>query len=174
MRLFIAIELPKEVKDYLFSIKNNFNKNIAKVNWIAKKNIHLTLKFLGDIDEKLAKEIVEKLGEIKLKKFELELDELGFFPNENYIKIIWVGVKNPVKVMELQQDIDETLSKYFKKEREFSVHITIGRVKFIKNKKEFLDIIKKSRVEKLKFNVESFGLFSSELSKDGPRYRTIS
>jgi 2'-5' RNA ligase len=173
MRLFIAVEIPEEVKDYLFSIKNNFKNDLAKINWIAKKNLHQTLKFIGDVDEKLIKEIINKLKEVKFNKFELELDGLGFFPNENYIKVMWVGVKDPVKVMELQQDIEEKLSKYFKKDHEFSAHITIGRVKFIKKKKEFLEIFKKIKIEKLSFKVANFKLIKSELSKDGPKYTVL-
>ncbi|MBI2671444.1 RNA 2',3'-cyclic phosphodiesterase [Candidatus Woesearchaeota archaeon] len=173
MRLFIAIEIPGEIKDYLFSIKNNFKNDIAKVNWVAKKNIHLTLKFLSDVDEKLIKEIINKLNEVKFNKFDLELDKLGFFPNEDYIKVMWAGVKDPVKVMELQQDIEENLSNYFKKENEFSAHITIGRVKFIKKKKEFLEISKKIKIEKMSFKVTNFKLIKSELSKDGPKYTLI-
>ena len=65
MRLFLAIELNNEIKDYLFTIKNKFSKDLAKVNWVAKKNIHLTLKFLNEVDEKLVAELIELLKEIK-------------------------------------------------------------------------------------------------------------
>lgn len=171
MRLFIAIELPKEVKDYLFTIKDNF-KSLAKVNWTAKKNLHLTLKFLGEVDDKLISEIISLLKQVKFKEFELETDNLGFFP-KNYIKVIWVGVNNFNKVIELQQDIDEILSKYFGKEKEFSCHITLGRVKLIQNKKEFLERANKLSLQKMKFKVNSFSLFKSELSKDGPQYSII-
>ena len=134
MRLFIAIELPKEVKDYLFSIKDNFNKDLAKINWVAKSKIHLTLKFLGNVDDKIIPKINEKLKEIKFDAFELELDDFGAFPTENYIRVLWVGVKNFNKVIELQQDVEEKIRNYFEKDKEFSAHITIGRVKTIKDK----------------------------------------
>ena len=68
MRLFIAIELPDEVKDYLFTIKNNFSMGLAKVNWTAKKNLHLSLKFLGKVDDKLLNTIIGALNEIKFNK----------------------------------------------------------------------------------------------------------
>jgi len=173
MRLFIAIKLPGEARDYLFTIKNNFSRDLAKVKWVGKKQIHLTLKFLGEVDEKIIKEIISKLKEVEFKEFELELDDLGFFPNEDYIKVLWVGVKNFNKIIELHDDIDEKLSKYFTKDREFSCHITLGRIKFVKDKKYFLDIIKKTKIEKLKFSVKSFSLIKSELSKDGSKYIDI-
>lgn len=170
MRLFIAIEIPREVKDYLFTIKNNFNKNLAKVNWIAKKNLHLTLKFLGNIDEKLIPKIIEKLNEIKFDSFELELDNLDSFPNPNYMKVLWVGVKNFNKVIELQSEVEEKLREYFEKDKEFSAHITLGRIKFVKDKPEFNSILKKTKINKIKFKVDSFSLIKSELSKNGPTY----
>ena len=81
MRFFVAIELPEEVRDYLFTLKNKFHKDLAKVHWVAKKHIHLTLKFLGEVDEKLIKIFIEELNKIKFRPFELELDKLGAFPS---------------------------------------------------------------------------------------------
>ena len=173
MRLFLAIELPEEVKNYLFTIKDKFSRDLAKVNWVAKKNIHLTLKFLGEVDDKIVNNILTELKKIKFEKFTLELDNLGVFPNENYIRVLWVGLNNFNKVIELQQDIEEKLSKYFSKDKEFSCHITLGRVKFLKDKKAFNEIIKNIKMEKLKFLVEHFSLIKSYLSKDSPKYSVI-
>jgi len=173
MRLFLAIELNNEIKDYLFTIKNKFSKDLAKVNWVAKKNIHLTLKFLNEVDEKLVAELIELLKEIKFDEFDVELDDLGVFPNEKNVKVLWVGVKNFNKVIELHQDVEEKLRKYFINDKEFSCHITLGRVKIFKEKSLFSDIIKNIKIEKLKFKVDSFILFKSELSKDSPKYIII-
>lgn len=173
MRLFLAIDLPKEIRDHLFTIKDKFSKDFAKINWVAKKNIHLTLKFLGAVDDKLITKIVEKLNEINFNSFELELDKLGVFPNLNSIRVLWVDVKNFNKVIELQQDIEEKIINFFEKDGEFSCHITLGRVKLIKNKNEFKNILKNLQVKNLKFRVENFTLFKSELSKDGPKYSII-
>ena len=171
MRLFIAIELPGEVRDYLFSIKNNF-QNSAKVNWTAKKNLHLTLKFLGEVKEDLVPEIISLLKTVEFRKFELELNELGVFPNRNYFKILWVGINNFNKVIELQQEIEEKLSKYFSKDKEFSCHITIGRIKSLKDRKLFLESLN-TPVNKIKFIVNCFYLYKSDLTKDGPKYKKI-
>ncbi len=170
MRLFIAVEIPVEIRDYLFSVKNNFDRGLAKINWVAKKNIHITLKFLGEIDQKTTEKIIEKLKEIKFKSFDLELDNLGVFPNENHIRVLWVGIKNFNKVIELQQEIEEKLRKYFENDKEFSAHITIGRVNFIKDKLAFKKAINKIKINQMHFKVDSFSLIKSELSKDGPKY----
>ncbi len=173
MRLFLAIELPNEVKGYLFSIKEKFNQNIAKINWVAKKNLHLTLKFLNEVDEKLLNDVIEELKKIKFNKFNLELDKLSGFPNENYVRVLWVGLSNFNKVIELQQSIEESLIKYFTKDKDFSCHITLGRVKFIKDKKNFNSIINNIKIDNMKFLVDSFSLIKSDLSKDSPKYTLI-
>ena len=173
MRLFIAIELPKEIKDYLFTIKDKFSKDLAKINWTAKKNLHLTLKFLGEVNEKSIDDIINQLKKIKFSEFILELDGFGLFPNERKINVIWVGIKDYVKVMELQQNIEDNLRNIFEKEKEFSCHITLGRVKLIKDKNKFLQTAKYININPSQFKVKNFTLFKSELSKDGSKYTNL-
>lgn len=173
MRLFTAIELPEEIKDYLFSIKDEFNRDLAKVNWVAKSKLHITLKFLGEVNEKILPGIIEKLKKIKFDSFELELDNLGIFPNENYARVLWVGVKNFNKVIGLQQNVEDELRDYFEKDKEFSAHITLGRIKIIKDKSEFKEILNKIKIKKLRFKVNSFSLIKSELTRAGPKYTNV-
>lgn len=173
MRLFLTIELPEDIKDYLFIIKNKFSRDLAKVNWVAKKNLHLSLKFLGEVDDILIPKIIQKLNEIKFNIFKLELDNIDVFPNKNYVRVLWVGLKNFNKVIELQQDIDDRLSEFFNKEKEFSAHITLGRVKSVKNKNDFFDLINNLKIKNLGFEVSSFSLIKSELSKDCPKYTNL-
>ena len=91
MRAFIAIEIPEEISNVLEDLQKKF-QGLGKINF-TKKPYHLTLKFLGDVAEEQIAKIKLLLNDIKLKPFELELTNLGVFLNENYIKVIWVGVK---------------------------------------------------------------------------------
>ena len=112
MRLFIGIFLPREVLDYLYEVQNNLKKSLpAKITWVHKKILHLSLKFLGEVNENKIDEIKEKLNKIKFKPFKVKLDKIGVFPNENYIKVIWVDLNPKGKVIELQQKIDSELLK---------------------------------------------------------------
>src|SRR3989344_6627379 len=172
MRCFIACDLPKEIKDYLFEIENKIRDSNAKINFVAKSRFHGTLKFLGDIDGNLLKEVKERLKKVRFKSFKVRLDKLGIFPNQNYIRVIWIGLKPAGKVIELQQKIDSELLDLFKKDQEFSAHLTLGRVKFIKDKKKFLENLK-LKVEDKEFEINEFKLMKSELSKDGPNYFEI-
>ncbi len=172
MRLFVAIELPDNIKDYLYELQNSLkNSQLAKVNWVAKKNLHLTLKFLGDADEDSANKIKEKFKDIKYSKFKAKLSTLGFYPSNIVIKVIRIIVEPEDKFIELQKIIDsETLAKG---DLKFGSHITLGRVKFIRNKKDFKEKYGIVKVEPLNFNVNSFTLFNSTLTKDGPIYEVL-
>ena len=170
MRAFIAINLPKEVKDYLFDLQKEF-KDSGKINFVHKKNIHLTISFLGNIDGNKLKQIKEKLSKIKLKSFEVSLNSLGVFPNKDFIRILWVNLTPKDKIFELSKNIDQELIEFSNKQ-EFSDHITLGRVKFLKNKQEFLKKLN-LKIKPIKFKINSFELIKSDLSKDGPKYTVL-
>jgi len=173
MRLFIGIFLPKEILDYLYEVQNNLKKNLnGKINWTAKSKLHFTLKFLGEVKEDKLDEIKERLSKIKLKSFKAKLDKIGVFPDENYIRIIWVGLNPKDKVIELQKQVDSELLDLSSKDQEFNVYITLARVKLIKDKEEFKKNIKINILEK-EFEINEFCLVKSELSKDGPKYEIL-
>ena len=132
--------------------------------------MHLTLKFLGNVDEKILIEVKRRLKEIKYKKFEAKISEIGVF-SPSYVKIVWVKLDN---CYDLQRIIDEKLEDIFKKEERFMGHITIARVKYIKNKKYFLGELKKTEIpDGLKFKVKNFKLKKSELKPEGPIHKII-
>lgn len=170
MRLFIAINLPKEVKDYLFDLEEEF-RDFGKFNFVAKKNLHLTLKFLGNINENQLKEIKERLKKIKSKSFEVSLNKLGIYPNEEFIRILWIDLNPKDKILELANNIDYELIQ-FPNDHPFSDHITIARVKFMKDKEKFIKKLK-LKVKQLSFKANSFELMKSDLSKDGSQYTVL-
>ncbi len=173
MRLFVGIFLPKEILDYLYEVQSKLKKQLlGKINWTHKSKIHFTLKFLGEVNENKINEIKERLNKIKFKLFKVKLDKVGVFPNENYVKVIWVGLKPKEKMIELQQKIDSELLDLFTKDQEFNVHITLARVKFIKDKEEFRKNLKLDIDEK-EFEVKEFCLVKSNLSKDGAKYEIL-
>jgi len=173
MRVFIAIELPKEIRDYLYDLQRKISGNEAKINWVNKKNLHLTLKFVGEISEKLLNKIKEILRTIKIKPFKVKLSEMGFFPDEKNIKLIWVGIKPGEKVIELQREIDESLLELFSRDQRFLSHLTLGRVRFVKKKDEFIKKLNMISVEEMSFEISEFKLIKSKLTKDGPIYEII-
>ena len=172
MRTFIAIFLTENVLDYLYEIENKLKKELpAKINWVAKKNLHFTLKFLGQIDEKNINSIKERLNRIRSNSFKIKLDKIGVFPDENFIRVIWVGLKSK-ELGDLQKLVDYELLDLFPKEQEFVAHLTLGRVKNIQDKEKFKKNLK-IEIEEKEFEINEFYLVKSELHKEGPKYEVI-
>jgi len=169
MRCFLAIDLNYECRDYLFNLQKEISK-FVKAKWVEKKNLHLTLKFIREIDEDKLENVKRILSELKIKKFKIYLNEIGVFPSKDIINVIWIGLKPEKDIISLQKNVDESLLGLFPQDQKFSSHITLGRVKFVKNKDEFKEILKETEIKKIEFEVNSFRLYKSELTKDGPKY----
>ena len=117
--------------------------------------MHLTLKFLGEIDEEKVEEVREKLREIRHDLFRAEIDSMGVFDNRNskiYKKrmVTWLYVKN---CEGLQKKVDNSLESLFEKESRFMSHLTIAKVKNIKDKNKLLKDLKRIEIPYLEFNV---------------------
>lgn len=133
-----------------------------------KENIHLTLKFLREIDEEQIKKVQEKLKEIKVNSFEASIDEAGIFTS----RIIWLKLNSSV-VIELQRDIDEVLKDDFGKEHRFMSHITIARIKRkVEDINKLENYVKNIKLD-LKGKITSFSFKKSTLTKEGPIFNVI-
>ena len=167
MRTFISIDIPEEVREEIVKIQDKLPEFYGKKT--ESENLHLTLKFLGEIDGKKVDEVKKRLKEIEFNKFETEIDSIGVF-SEKFIRIIWLHITNCEK---LQRQIDENLEGVFDKEKRFMSHLTIARVKSIRDQKKFLEELEKIEIPKMNFVVDNFKLKESVLLREGPRYKTI-
>lgn len=168
-RLFVAICLNQEVKDYLFNISKELNLD-AKIKWVSKKNLHLTLKFLGWVED--VDKIIEVLSKVKFNSFEFSLKSLGVF-DKSRPRVLFVDVEPIKEIMGLQYEIENVLRDLFEKDERFSAHLTMGRIKSLKDKTSFLNILDKYKVNQLKITVNSFCLFESILRREGPEYKLV-
>ncbi len=181
MRAFIAIELSNEIRDTLSQIQSHLKYAGADVKWVEKENIHLTLKFLGEISEEKAEEIKVALDDIgrEIGPFELNLKELGVFPKIEFPRVIWVGLdKGAKESVFLAEKIEDALSKigFQKDTRPFAAHLTIGRGRAPKNKealKEKMESIQKQVTSNKKQVITSVILFQSTLTPKGPIYTKL-
>jgi 2'-5' RNA ligase len=132
MRLFIAIEMPQEIKAAISDVVRNIGR-VECVRWVPETNMHLTLKFLGEVKEALAQGIIEKLKEVagRSRAFQVEVAGFGAFPNLKRPNVLWVGMGKSEPLKTLAGDVDGALAGLgFEREtRPFSPHLTIGRVK---------------------------------------------
>lgn len=182
MRTFIAIELPESIKDFLSRIQGQLKGSQADVKWVAPKNIHLTLKFLGEIDEKKLDKINAIIEDAAKNKnsFYIRISSLGAFPKINSPRVIWVGInKGDNEIKEIAKGLEEKIAKLGipKENRAFSSHITIGRARSHLNREKLAQHLKtlgdNFGEEKPEFLADSITLFKSTLAPGGPIYETL-
>ncbi len=175
MRSFIAIELPETIKKALAEFQQELGKCGADVRWVRSENIHLTLKFLGDIEEDKADIIAEKIkGTCKGQPgFKLSISGTGVFPNNRSPRVLWAGIELNDEINELQTGIEEAMASLgFKREkRRFSPHLTLGRFRSLRGKQAVLDKMD-SYTEKIfgLMDVKSVLLMRSDLGPGGAKY----
>ena len=173
MRIFIGIELPKEIKEELFNVQKKFDRKNSKIKWVSKNKLHLTLKFIGEVEKDKIDLIVERLNIINFDSFEVELGEIKHFERNGKIGVIYVSLRSDKEVVKLQQKIDAELLELFPSPQKFSSHLTLGRVKLVKKNKEFEKELTIIEVGHTRFKINGFSLISSKLTKDGPKYNVI-
>ncbi len=178
MRTFIAIEIPEEIKTVLAALQNKLRRAAATVSWTKPENIHLTLKFLGEIEE-------QKLGQIEsaclaaaaeTASFTLNISDAGAFPDHKQPRVIWVGLGGETaSLTDLQSRLDQRLSELgFEKEtRPFQAHLTLGRVKAPKNTRELMAELINYRPPALSFVVDEIVLMRSQLHPAGSIYTPL-
>jgi len=181
MRTFIAIELPKDIKNILGNIQNELKQSQADVKWVKPDNIHLTLKFLGEIQEDLVKKIQLVLEEIAQKNssFSIYLASLGVFPKLQYPRVVWIGLNNDQQILKIAKELEESLITIGipAETRPFSSHITLGRSRSSSHRKELVEKIeslnKNLSLSLQEFRVSGITLFKSTLTPAGPIYEVI-
>lgn len=175
MRTFISIELPERIRKEIFKeFEKLRGSGFVSGNFVKKENLHLTLKFLGELSEEEISKIKEKLLEVEFSKLNLCTGEIGFFPSENYVRVLWVDLISE-KTKYLKDILEEKLLEIGinKDSRPFSSHLTVVRIKTVKDKEKFLEKLKELKVKKLNFEIDKISLVKSELTKKGPVYKIL-
>jgi len=126
-RLFIAIELPDEIKRSLSSMC----QEIPDARWVGGPEIHLTLRFIGDVLPQTFAQIKKELATVSFAPFPLTLKGVGHFPPHGHPRVLWIGLEPCSALVTLQQQIEAALAKVgiAAEERPFSPHITLARLK---------------------------------------------
>lgn len=179
IRSFIAIELSPSIKAKIEEIQNNLKSLTSDVRWVRPEGIHLTLKFLGTIEEESIPEISDIIRKCSTgtTAFTLKVQSLGAFPNEKNPKVIWAGVEDDSGTLaKLQQALENRLSSIgFKVEkRAFSPHLTLGRLKSPKEKGVLTQGLEDYKhLEFGTFEAKEVCLFKSELKPGGAIYTKL-
>ena len=183
IRAFIAIELPSQIKAALSQLQDNLKTSrSASVKWVDPEGIHLTLKFLGNVDEAEIPALNKALSEAVrgVAPFYLELGEPGAFPSSQATRVVWVGVGGEIEPLRtLHNNIDRVLTPlgFPPEKRAFSPHLTLGRVReeTLPGERRRLgeNVAALKTGAKPSFKVESLSLMRSKLTREGAVYSRL-
>jgi len=155
--------------------------NPAQVKWVKRNNLHITLKFLGNVEESLLPKIkTNAQAAIEgQSRFQVNVDKLGSFPHMGYPKVIWFGLSSaPEEIYRLHNELEEQLTKlgFSKEDRDYVPHVTLGRTKD-KNNGKIKDLgkkLQKTRMEESwKVTINKLTLMESQLRSKGPVYSPL-
>jgi RNA 2',3'-cyclic 3'-phosphodiesterase len=178
LRSFIAINIPDEIKSEIGEIIHAMMKYGGDIKWVSALNLHITLKFLGTVEETALPEIQNSLRSAvsSYLPFCIKIYGTGVFPNRKYPRVIWTGIEDSVSLKNLKRDIENamTVHGYQKEDKDFSPHLTLGRVRSQKG-------IIATLLELDKFKAKDFGvtevdrvnLMKSDLKPQGPEYSCL-
>ena len=175
IRTFIALSISDEAKAAIAQLISNSRDSVTAVRWVKPENMHLTIKFLGVVDEKNLPEIENALTESvkKIEPFHYQLNGTGCFPNCRHPRVLWVGIgESGGSLQHLYENIEERLVKIGlpKEKRNFNPHLTVGRVKDSRKMLPDLSPFLSSSIGELKTEVTEVKLIKSILQPSGARY----
>ncbi len=174
IRTFIAVELDPGFAEQIQELQEKFSG--FNLKFVASELVHVTLKFLGDVNESSIPALSATLDSISAEPFEAEVRGLGVFPKPSNPKVLWLGMTGNFKA--LAEEIENLLKPFnFEKEsRDFTAHATLARIKFLDNeqKKAFINILRQfENIELGSMQVNKVVLKKSTLTPKGPIYETL-
>jgi 2'-5' RNA ligase len=172
LRLFVAIWIPDNIKNKIEKLQEKMSKLPMKAKFVEPGNLHITITFLGNIEDNKLNDLINKLDKLtkNIGKFMIRLENMKLIPSENYIRVMGIEVKNNQVLAETIKCLGMNLNgKYHK-----NVKLTLCRIKNISDKKVIKNFIEKNRNIKIgEFEVESVALVKSTLTSRGPVYKTL-
>ena len=178
VRTFVAVEMPETVRQQFRDVQAELRRAEAHVKWVEPHNIHVTLKFLGEIPEERLEGLYNGVaqGVHACAPFEINLSRLGAFPNLRRPRVVWIGIDSgKERLIELQERLEESISQHgFPQERRpFSPHLTIGRVKSPRGADDLVDAIKATSFQSGPIEVGEVVVMKSTLTPEGPTYTPL-
>lgn len=179
MRLFIAIELPEDIKLQITKVQDMLKGTGLDAGWTRPEGIHLTLQFLGEVDEAGIPDIMAGLSDAckDSKTLQLEISGPGAFPNPKKPRVVWLGISgDTVQLVALQASIEAAMKRlgFVPEDRKFRPHLTLARIKVPRpqdNWQQALESVK--NVTFPVFSAASISLMKSELKPSGAVYTEI-
>lgn len=178
MRLFVAVNLPSDLRERLAAVQDRLRRALADVSWVRAENIHATLKFLGETEEKRLDRIHPALAEVARGSapFTVSVSGLGSFGGR-IPRVVWVGLeKGAEPLSHLAKQVETALARvgFPKEKRGFTAHLTLGRVRSPKNAEALLAALAEGEAGPFgNVEVTQFELMRSELRPTGSVYTVL-
>lgn len=178
IRVFVAVSISDQARNAVVSLIQNFKNISPGIRWIKPENLHLTLKFLGELEEINIPNLKNALdlSVVGLHLFQYGLTKVGCFPSFNRPRVLWVGVEDFSKqLLRLHENIENQFSKvnFPREKRGFKPHLTIARVKSNKNIEPLLSDFKNFNFGPYSINVSDVLLMKSDLQPSGAKYTCL-
>jgi len=172
------VEISEEMRDRLVRFQHQLLQAGATLKLVEPENLHLTLKFLGEVEEGRLGEVEEALrrGVRGFSPFVMEVKGTGVFPSPQYVRVIWAGVGEGWEALSsLQRSLDRELAKLgFPRDTEFVPHLTLARVKKVESRETLLRAVERGRKEEFgRVEVREVHLKKSTLTSEGPIYEDL-
>ncbi len=177
MRLFVALEISEEVRAAIAALIRELKPLDHSWKWVGAENLHVTLKFLGEIPLEKLKSIKEALQGVSCEwPIVVKFRALGFFPNERRPRVLWAGMEAPKSLPDLARTIEEALARVgvAPEEREFTPHLTLARNKDGKVSERLRSSLARHAASQFgEMNASAFHLIECKLKSTGAEYTTL-
>jgi 2'-5' RNA ligase len=176
VRAFLALDISEEVRREIGEFEKEIDSVGADIKLVETENLHVTMKFLGEIDAGVLEKVYDVMRGLREEKFVMKVEGVGVFPNWRVARVVWVGIgEGRERVIEIQRKLDSGLAGLgFGRERDFVPHITVGRVRSPRNRDRLLQVLENYRGRKFGSCVaERLVLKMSQLTPKGPIYSDL-
>jgi|Deesub1362A_J573_1020465.scaffolds.fasta_scaffold00034_8 2'-5' RNA ligase len=178
LRCFISVELPPDLRSSLYRATSALRESCSRARWVPPENLHITLKFLGNVKARAIPGLVALLKEhlAPFAALEVELQGAGAFPSPQRPRVVWLGVREPRALQALQQAVEAAAQQagFSPEERPFVPHLTLGRLKEPRacpSLSQSLSTLKEAPFGKIR--VDRVCLMQSRLSPQGAQYSVV-
>lgn len=175
MRVFIAVDLPSELRKELSNVQRELEPKTDTARWVAPESIHITLKFIGEVAEKRIEDIDAALTGLTWKSFAITVRGVGFFPGNRSPRVFWAGMEAPT-MQNLAEELDSRMERlgFDKEKRAFRPHITLARARDSRIDSSLVTAGSKYAEHQFgSFTVDRIFLFKSILKPTGAVYERL-
>jgi len=175
MRLFIALDIPQDVRERISAYVERVRPLCADARWARVEGLHVTLKFIGEIPDARVPQITKALAGIKARPFDVKFDNVGFFPSPRSPRVFWIGVRAGEELPQLAEAVNEALASIGipREDKAYSPHLTLARSGSGHNLKALTGLLTNEMETFGTMTAHEFYLYRSQLGRGGSKYTRL-